>query len=143
MWSGTTPDKCSLHSCSNASSVPLPGRCTYAKIKLAQLAHGLPYRKHSSYLMERWMDFTEFFSLGVLYNLPWNKVGDEIKNDPKKKSAAKRHADRVRSMFERMWTLLRSSVLFFMRYEDGQHIEGSIMAAQRNLLRYGALAEKV
>lgn len=79
--------------------------------------------------MERWLDFTEFFSLAVLFQLPWdNKCPRER---------------RVRRTFEKMWTLLRRSVLYFMRYEDCQHSEEGIMNAQSDLLQYGAIAERV
>lgn len=89
----------------------------------------LLFRKHQTYLMERWLDFTEVYSLPVLSNLPWNsKCAEEMK---------------VKETFESMWTLLRHAVLYFMRYEDCQHTEDAIVAAQRCLLQYGALAEKV
>lgn len=107
------------------------------------------YRKQSSFLMERWLDFTEFFSLGVLHDLPWDTVGDNIKKGDDHEDAAtkkqrlKEEASGIRQTFEQMWALLRSSVLYFMRYEDCQHTEDQIMQAQCDLLSYGALAEKV
>lgn len=79
--------------------------------------------------MERWLDFTEVFSLPVLSNLPWN--------------AKCKTEQGIRQTFERMWTLLRCAVLYFMRYEEGQHNENGILSAQRYLLEYGALAEQV
>ena len=86
-------------------------------------------RKHQSYLMERWLDFTEVFSLPVLSKLPWNrKSKDEME---------------IKETFESMWTLLRRAVLYFMRYEDCQHSEDAILSAQRTLLDYGAMAEEV
>lgn len=86
-------------------------------------------RKHPSYLMERWLDFTEVFSLPVLSNLPWNRRSQEEME--------------IKETFERMWTLLRRAILYFMRYVDGQHQEDAILTAQRALLDYGAVAEEV
>ena len=85
--------------------------------------------KHSSYLMEQWLDFTEFYSLAVLFNLPWNTRCTKEKD--------------VRDTFVAMWTVLRSGVLYFMRYTDGQHTEDGILQAQKDLLQYGKLAEQV
>lgn len=71
------------------------------------------------------------------------KKGDESEDATTKKRRVKDEAARIRKTFEEMWALLRSSVLYFMRYEDCQHTEDRIMQAQSDLLRYGAIAEKV
>ena len=96
------------------------------------ISHGDRWRccsKHSSYLMEQWLDFTEFYSLAVLFKLPWDTSCSKEK--------------KVRDTFMAMWTLLRSSVLYFMRYTDGQHTEEGILRAQKDLLQYGKLAKQV
>lgn len=72
------------------------------------------------------MAFVETFSLYILHDLPW--ADDE---------------DDIRDLFERMWGLLRQACLYFMRYEEGQHTDGRIMEAQRQLLDYGKLVEEV
>lgn len=76
--------------------------------------------------MEDWLAFTETFSLYLLQGLPWE--------------AGQRH---VQHVFERMWANLRDGVLHFMRFEEGQHTPERILAAQKKLLEYGKIAEKV
>jgi len=72
------------------------------------------------------MSFVETFSLFILHDLPWRAEDQEIKE-----------------VFVRMWTLLRTGVLYFMRFEEGQHTDDRILKAQKSLLDYAALAEKV
>lgn len=72
------------------------------------------------------MAFVETFSLYLLHDLPW----EEDEQD-------------VRDLFEEMWGLLRPACLYFMRFEDGQHTEDRILAAQDLLLHYGRLIERV
>lgn len=72
------------------------------------------------------MAFTETFSLFVLHDLPWREEDSHL-----------------RQVFERLWSLLRTGVLYFMRFEEGQHTPDRILNAQKSLLEYGALAEKV
>ena len=72
------------------------------------------------------MSFVETFSLFILHNLPWREEDHEIKD-----------------VFVRMWTLLRSGVLYFMRFEEGQHTADRVLEAQQSLLKYAALAEEV
>lgn len=72
------------------------------------------------------MAFVETFSLYLLHDLPW---GDD--------------EDDIRHLFEDMWGLLRPACLYFMRYEEGQHTEERIMAAQHLLIDYGKLVEEV
>lgn len=76
--------------------------------------------------MEEWLAFTETFSLFLLHDLPW-----------------KAKESRLQKLFEEQWTLLRSSVLYFMKYQEGQHTKERILTAQKDLLKYGELAEKV
>lgn len=76
--------------------------------------------------MEDWMAFADTFSPFLLHSLPW-KAADEP----------------VKKVFIELWGLLRDGVLYFMRYEEGQHTEERIMAAQKSLLQYGKRAEEV
>lgn len=72
------------------------------------------------------MAFTETFSLFLLHDLPWQPEEHHIQ-----------------TVFEEMWGHLRAGVLYFMRYEEGQHTVDGILAAQKELLKYAKLAEKV
>lgn len=76
--------------------------------------------------MEEWLAFTETFSLFLLHDLPWKRQDLELKK-----------------AFDEQWTLLRSSVLYFMKWHDGQHTEERILQAQKDLLEYGRIVEKV
>ena len=72
------------------------------------------------------MAFTETFSLYLLHDLPWQEGEEDIKD-----------------MFEKQWALLREGVLYFMRFEEGQHTSERILAAQKALVDYGKIAEEV
>jgi len=72
------------------------------------------------------MAFVETFSLYLLHDLPWKAADAEVKK-----------------IFEELWGLLRDGVLYFMRYEDGQHTWDRILDAQKSLLQYGKRAEQV
>lgn len=76
--------------------------------------------------MEEWMAFTETFSLFLLHDLPWKPEDRHLKE-----------------VFDKQWTLLRSSTLYFMKYQEGQHTHERILQAQKDLLQYGKLAEEV
>ena len=76
--------------------------------------------------MEDWMAFAETFSLFLLHDLPWTDEDDEI-----------------REVFEDMWSNLRGALLYFMRYEEGQHTLPRILDAQKQLMAYGKRAEEV
>lgn len=76
--------------------------------------------------MEEWLAFTETFSLYLLHELDWR--GEDLE---------------VKSVFEEMWGLLRTGVLYFLRYEEKQHTERRIVEAQQCLLQYGRRAEEV
>ena len=76
--------------------------------------------------MEEWLAFTETFSLYLLVDLPWKKEDAETKR-----------------VFEEQWTLLRSSVLYWMKYIEGQHTEERILQAEKDMLEYGKRAEEV
>lgn len=72
------------------------------------------------------MAFTETFSLFLLHDLPWTAADAT-----------------VRAVFEELWGHLRLGVLYFMRFEPGQHTWARILAAQEELLAYGKRAEEV
>lgn len=72
------------------------------------------------------MAFVDTFSLYVLHDLPWEEDEGEI-----------------RDLFEEMWTLLRAPCLYFMQFEEGQHTDDRILAAQKSLIDYGRRAEEV
>jgi len=76
--------------------------------------------------MENWMGFVEAHSLVVLHGLPWEEKDFE-----------------TRDLFEALWSLLRRSVVYFLKYEMGQHTEDRILEAQKWLVEYGRLAEEV
>lgn len=78
--------------------------------------------------MEEWLDFADAFSPHVLHDLPWGDSPDE---------------QRVREVFETMWASLRFAVLYFMKFNEGQHTSERILEAQEALLEYGRLAEEV
>ena len=78
--------------------------------------------------MEEWLDFADAFSPHLLRGLPWGNTPDEV---------------RVRTVFEESWALLRQGVLYFMRFQEGQHTDEQITDAQKCLLQYGRLAEEV
>lgn len=84
-------------------------------------------RYKSNWLMEDWMAFVETFSLFLLHDLPWDDDED----------------GEVREVFEDLWGKLRIGVLYFMRFEEGQHTAGRILEAQKSLLNYGKRAEEV
>lgn len=87
---------------------------------------GVHCRHRGSWLMEDWLAFTETFSLFLLHDLDWED--DE--------------AD-VKLVFEDMWTRLRQGVLYFLRFEEGQHTSDRILEAQNCFLEYGKIAERV
>ena len=72
------------------------------------------------------MVFTETFSLYLLHDLPWQEGEKDI-----------------RDMFEKQWALLREGVLYFTRFEEGQHTSERILAAQKALVDNGKIAEEV
>lgn len=74
------------------------------------------------------MAFVETFSLFVLHDLPWAEDGSE---------------DDIREVFESMWRDLRHGVMYFMRYDEGQHTPERILAAQNSLMSYAKQAEEV
>lgn len=76
--------------------------------------------------MEDWMAFTETFSLFLLHDLLWSEEDEG-----------------VRVVFEEMWGKLRTAVLYFMRFDEGQHTTDQIVAAQKALLEYAQQAEEV
>ena len=49
----------------------------------------------------------------------------------------------TQDIFEKMWSLLRRAVLYFLKYVDGQHTDDRILDAQKLLLEYGRMAEEV
>lgn len=77
-------------------------------------------------MMEEWLAFTETFSMFLLNDLPW-----------------KREHLHLKKVFDEQWSLLRSSVLYFMKWHAGQHTEERLVQAQKDLLEYGRLAEQV
>lgn len=77
-------------------------------------------------MMEDWLAFTETFSNSVLCDLPWKDSEIDMQN-----------------LFEKQWTLLRQSVLYYLKYQEGQHTEERILQAQKDMLEYGRLAEEV
>lgn len=95
---------------------------------MSRVLHDTPAdcRYKGCWMMEEWLAFTETFSLFLLHDLPWKPEEQGIKD-----------------IFEQQWTLLRSSVLYFMKYQEGQHTEARIAQAQRDLLEYGRIAEEV
>lgn len=72
------------------------------------------------------MAFLETFSLYLLHDLPWKPADRE-----------------VRTTFERLWGHLRKGCLYFMRCVPGEHTWARILAAQKELVAYGSLAEEV
>ena len=76
--------------------------------------------------MEDWLAFTETCSPYLLHDLPWKADEQDIKE-----------------MFEKQWSLLRMSTLYFMRFESGQHTLEKILQAQKWLLEYARIAEEV
>jgi hypothetical protein len=57
-------------------------------------------------------------------------------------SAFALHDVEMPEALERMWGHLRSSVLYFLRYRQGQHTQEHINRAQDELLQYGRLAQE-
>jgi hypothetical protein len=57
-------------------------------------------------------------------------------------SAFALHDVEMPEVLQRMWGHLRSSVLYFLRYQQGQHTQAHIERAQDELLRYGRLAQE-
>ena len=49
----------------------------------------------------------------------------------------------TQDIFEKMWSLLRRAVLYFLKYVDGQHTDDRNLDAQKLLLEYGRMAEEV
>ena len=76
--------------------------------------------------MDDWLSFTEAHCLTLLRDLPWRSE-DLTTQD----------------IFEKMWSLLRRAVLYFLKYVDGQHTDDRILDAQKLLLEYGRMAEEV
>ena len=76
--------------------------------------------------MEEWLAFTETFSMFLLHDLPW-----------------KRKHLHLKKVFDEQWSLLLSSVLYFMKWHAGQHTEERLVQAQKDLLEYGRLVEQV
>lgn len=87
----------------------------------------LACRYRASWLMEDWMAFAETFSLFLLHDLPWT---DD--DDPE-----------VREVFEELWRDLRHGIMYFMRFDEGQHNQERILQAQKSLINYGKRAEEV
>jgi len=56
--------------------------------------------------MDDWLSFTEAHCLTLLRDLPWRSE-DLTTQD----------------IFEKMWSLLRRAVLYFLKYVDGQHTD--------------------
>lgn len=73
------------------------------------------------------MAFVETFSLFLLHDLPWP---EDIDGD-------------IRDVFEELWSKLRHAVLYFMRFEEGQHTDLRIIEAQKQLIDYGKRVEEV
>jgi hypothetical protein len=72
------------------------------------------------------MDFFETFGPFLFHDLLWPAGMADIKEE-----------------FEKQWCLLRSAVLFVMRYHEGQHTPERVAMARQQFADYAARVERV